>query len=151
MLHASRHILSNLSTIVTSPQPASLDRLVSFIGTKLSAMSESAFAQRMSRLSRATRSTASYCIALRAQLNVLMPTESAMSKSAMLEDRVRQLEDVESMLSEFVSMFSTDIEGMLTTEDKLRHFQRQVVRSLPRSLAVLVMVGTRLDKRIMRL
>ena len=69
---------------------------------------------------------------MRAQLDMLTPTEFAMSKSAMLEDRVRQLEDAESMLSEFVSMVSRDIEGMLTTEDKIRHFQRQVVRSLPR-------------------
>ena len=43
MLNTSRHILSNMSTIVTSPQPASLDRVVIFIGTKLTAMSESIF------------------------------------------------------------------------------------------------------------
>ena len=95
-------------------------------------MSDTAFAQRMSRLSRATCSTASDCIALRVQLDMLMPTEFAMSKSAMLEDCFRQLEDAESMLSGFVSMVSTDIEGVLTTADNLRHCQRQVVRSLPR-------------------
>ena len=52
-----------------------------------------------------------------------------MSRSAMLEDRVRQLEDAESMLSEYVSMVSTDIEIMLgTAQGKVRQLQRQVLR-----------------------
>ncbi len=128
MLHMSRHLLSNLSTIVTSPQPASLDRLVSFVGTNLAAMSESALAHRMPRLSRATRSTASDSVALRVQLATLLPSEFAMPRSAMLEYRVRQLEDVASMLSEYVSMVSTDIEITLGTEGQARQLQRQVVR-----------------------
>ena len=96
MLDTSRHLLNNLSTIVMSPQAASLDKLVSSAGTHLAAMSESAFAPIMSRLSRATRSAASDSVALRVQLDMLLPSEFAMSRSAMLEDRVRQLEEAES-------------------------------------------------------
>ncbi|MFM7986693.1 MAG: hypothetical protein ACKPKO_46000, partial [Candidatus Fonsibacter sp.] len=56
--------------------------------------------------------------ALRAQLDMLIPTEFAMSKYAVLEDRVRLLEDVEAMLSEFRSMVSPHIDCMLITESQ---------------------------------
>ena len=82
-------------------------------------MSDTQYAQRLNRLSRATRMTLVDAIALRAQLDLLMPSEFATSQVALLEERVRQLEDVEGMLSEFVGMVSTDIDGMLAEEPPL--------------------------------
>ncbi|MFM7978267.1 MAG: hypothetical protein ACKPKO_03040, partial [Candidatus Fonsibacter sp.] len=70
--------------------------------------------QRVTRLARAARTTALDAIALRAQLEMLMPSEFATSRIAMLEYRIRQLEDAEAMLSKFVMIMPSQIEGART-------------------------------------
>ncbi|MFM7982365.1 MAG: hypothetical protein ACKPKO_23900, partial [Candidatus Fonsibacter sp.] len=79
-------------------------------------MYETVFSQRVTRLSRAARTKAQVAIALREQLDMLSPTEFASSRIAMLEDRVRQLEDADGMLSEYCGMVTTDIELMLANK-----------------------------------
>ncbi|MFM7986466.1 MAG: hypothetical protein ACKPKO_44855, partial [Candidatus Fonsibacter sp.] len=76
-------------------------------------MSETEYGNRLARLARAAKSTTVDVAALRAQLAMLLPSQYATSQLAMLEDRVRQLEDAEGMLSEFCGMVSTDIDAML--------------------------------------
>ena len=70
-----------------------------------------AFSQRVTRLSRAARTTALDAIAWRAQLEMLMPIEFATSRIAMLEDRIRQSEDPEAMLRKLVMIMSSQIEA----------------------------------------
>ena len=48
---------------------------------------------------------------MRAQLEMLMPSEFATSRIAMLEDRIRQLEDAEAMLRKLVMIMTSQIEA----------------------------------------
>ena len=119
VIRTLRHLLTHFSSILASPQGVSLDRFVCCIAAQAIAMSDTQYAQRLMRLSRATKMTLVDAIALRGQLDLLMPSEFATSQAALLEERVRQLEDAEGMLSEFVGMVSTDIDGMLAEEPPL--------------------------------
>ena len=85
VIRTSRHLLTHLSSILASPQRVSLDRLVCFIVAQATAMSDTQYAQRLNRLSRATRTTALDAIGLLAQLDMMMPSEFATSKAALLE------------------------------------------------------------------
>ena len=93
-------------------------------------MSDKAFRNRLPRLSRVTRSTADDAIALHAPLEMLLLTEFATTKLAELEESVRQLEDDDLSLSEFVSMVSTDIEACRLRRGKLCHLQRCIFQRI---------------------
>ena len=116
----SLHLLTHLSRH-RCHSAAYLARQLPWLAWQKRSMAETEYGNRLARLARAAKSTTLDAAGLHAQLSLLLPSQYATSQLAMLEDRVRQLEDAEGMLSEFCGMVSTDIDAMLVATSSSVH------------------------------